>query len=142
MNLAAARKAQRKGAGAAKEVRHCPRAGERVLGECGESRFARLCRLQKAAGRQRDEGLAECDARRAALHDDRAVIGEAREIEGVCGPGQLAGLGEFERSRSPEIDVKPFECRGHADVERLAEAAKIAAERTRRFDRAAKRGSK
>ena len=68
------------------------------------------------------------------------MIGEACEIERVRCPGQLAGLGEFERSRSAEIDVEPLQGRGNADVERLHEAPQIAGERARGLDRAGHRG--
>ena len=85
--------------------------------------FARLGRLQKAAGRQRDERLAEGDARRPALDHDLAVIGDPREIERVRRAGELSRLRAVERPRAAQIDVEPVQGRGHADVERLHQAS-------------------
>ena len=68
--------------------------------------------------------------------DERAVIGEAREVEPLGGAHELAGLGQFERPRAAQVDVEPIERRGHADVERLAEAPQIAGQRARGLDRA------
>ena len=125
MHRVALREPEREGAGAAEEIRQCPHPGEGLLGDGGKHRLACFCRLQKAAGGKGDENLAEGDPRRAALDDDRAGIGEPREIERVCGARELAGLGQFERPRAAQVDVEPLQRGRHADVERLAEASEI-----------------
>ncbi len=107
VNLAAAREAQGEGARAAKEVRDLSGLGKRGLREFGQPFLASLGRLQKAARRKFDESPAEGDARRAALDDDRAMVGDAREVQRVGGSAQLAGFGQFERPRSAQVDVEP-----------------------------------
>ena len=89
-DLVRAREAEREGAGAAEEVGDPLRAFQRLIGDRRQPRLSVFGRLKKAAGRQRDQRVAEGDARRPALDDDRAVVGDAGEVERLGGADELA----------------------------------------------------
>ncbi len=135
----ALRQAQGEGAGAAKEVGDAPRAFQRALRAVRQRALARQRRLQEAARRRRDPRLPEGDLRRAALDDDLAVVGYARQIEPLRGLDELAPRGRIERPGAAKIEIEPAERRRRLDVERLAQAAQSAGERPRRGNRAVHR---
>ena len=135
------RQAERAAAG--EQVGDAPGVTDRLVDRASDRGFGRLARLQERAGRQLDLDLAECDRRRAPLHDRLCrrrgirAPGDAGQVVRRGERGERLAIGQARRMRRDDLQIDAACARGRLELAagpRQVEAAEQRAKRRQQRD--------